>query len=72
MPDQVSAAPTATTEPIEFYGRAWELTVRPRSAASTDNHNGLMMIVLLAALTVTFLLEAFLLVLSGMESLLAG
>lgn len=68
-PDQVSAAPTATTEPLDVYGRAWELTVRPRSAAFTDTHNGLMVIVLLAALAVTLLLEAFLLVLSGMESL---
>jgi CHASE1-domain containing sensor protein len=68
-PDQVSSAPTATTEPLDVYGRAWELTVRPRSAAFTDSHNGLMAIVLLAALAVTLLLEAFLLILSGVESL---
>ncbi len=68
-PDQVSAAPTATTEPLDIYGRAWELTVRPTSAAFVDSRSGLMAILLLAALAVTLLLEAFLLVLSGMESL---
>lgn len=68
-PDQVSAAPTATTSPLDVYGRIWELTVRPTSAAFVDSRNGVMAILLLAALGVTFLLEAFLLVLSGMESL---
>ncbi len=68
-PDQVSAAPTATTEPLDVYGRTWELTVRPTSAAFTNSRDGVMAILLLAALAVTFLLEAFLLVLSGMESL---
>ncbi len=68
-PDQVSAAPTATTAPLDIYGRAWELTVRPKSPTFIDSRNGLMAILLLAALAVTFLLEAFLLVLSGMESL---
>ena len=68
-PDQVSAAPSATTEPLDIYGRTWELTVRPTSAAFTDSRNGVMGILLLAALAVTLLLEAFLLVLSGMESL---
>ena len=69
LPDQVSAAPTAITEPLDVYGRTWELTVRPTSAAFTDSRDGVMTILLLAALAVTFLLEAFLLVLSGMESL---
>ena len=67
--DQVSAAPTAITSPLNVYGRTWELTVRPRSAAFTDSRTGIMVILLLAALAVTLLLEAFLLVLSGMESL---
>lgn len=68
-PDQVSAAPTATTLPLDVYGRSWELTVHPTSAAFTDSRTGIMAILLLAALAVTLLLEAFLLVLSGMESL---
>lgn len=68
-PDQVSAAPTATTSPLDVYGRTWELTVRPTSPAFTGSRNGVMAILLLAALAVTLLLEAFLLVLSGMESL---
>ena len=68
-PDQVSAAPTATTLPLDVYGRTWELTVRPINAAFVDSRNGIMVILLLAALAVTLLLEAFLLVLSGMESL---
>ena len=68
-PDQVSAAPTATTSPLDIYGRTWELTVRPTSAAFIDSRNGVMAILLLAALAVAFLLEAFLLVLSGMESM---
>ncbi|MCW1957533.1 MAG: CHASE domain-containing protein, partial [Mycobacterium sp.] len=67
--DQVSAGPTATTLPLNVYGRTWELTVHPTSAAFTDSRSGVMAILLLAALAVTFLLEGFLLVLSGMESL---
>ena len=67
--DQVSAAPTATTTPLDVYGRTWELTVRPMSAGFIDSRRGLMAILLLGALAVTLLLEAFLLVLSGMESL---
>ena len=68
-PDQVSAAPTATTSPMDVYGRTWELTVRPTSAAFPDNRSGVAPILLLAALALTFLLETFLLVLSGMDSL---
>ena len=68
-PDQISAAPSATTLPLDVYGRSWELSVRPTSAAFTDSRNGVTAILLLAALAVTLLLEAFLLVLSGMESL---
>ena len=67
--DKVSAAPTATTKALDVYGRSWELTVRPTSAGFLDSRRGLMAILLLAALAVTLLLEAFLLVLSGMESL---
>ena len=67
--DQVSTAPTSTTSPLDVYGRTWELTVRPTSAEFIDSRSGLMAILLLAALAVTFLLEAFLLVLSGVESL---
>ena len=68
-PDQVNSAPTATTSPLDVYGRTWELTVRPTSSAFIDSHSGVMTILLLAALAVTLLLEAFLLVLSGTESL---
>ena len=68
-PDQVNSAPTATTSPLDVYGRTWELTVRPTSSAFIDSHGGVMTILLLAALAVTLLLEAFLLVLSGTESL---
>ena len=68
-PDRVSAAPSATTLPLDVYGRAWELSVRPTSAAFTDTRSGVTAVLLLAALAVTLLLEAFLLVLSGMESL---
>lgn len=68
-PDQVSAAPTAKTSPMDVYGRTWELTVRPTSTEFTDSRGGINAILLLAALALTFLLEAFLLVLSGMESL---
>ncbi len=68
-PDQVRTAPTANTAPLEVYDRAWELTVRPVSVALVDSRDGVMAVVLLAALAVTFLLEAFLLTLSGMESL---
>ena len=67
--DQVSAAPTATTAPLDVYGRTWELTVRPTSSTFVDSRSGIMAILLLAALAVTLLLEALLLVLSGMESL---
>ena len=67
--DRVSAAPTATTSPLDVYGRSWELTVRPTSAAFIDSRNGIMAVLLVAALGVTLLLQAFLLVLSGMESL---
>ena len=67
--DQVGAAPTATAPPLDVYGRTWELTVRPTSAAFVDSRSGIMAILLLAALALAFLLEAFLLVLSGMESL---
>jgi hypothetical protein len=68
-PDHVSAAPMATTSPLNVYGRTWELTVRPTNAALIDSRSGVMAILLLAALAVTFLLQAFLLVLSGMEAL---
>ena len=68
-PDQVRAAPTATTSPLNVYGRTWELTVRPTNAALLDGRSGVMAILLLAALAVTFLLQVFLLVLSGMEAL---
>jgi len=68
-PDAVSAAPTATTSPLDVYGRTWELTVRPTSAEFIDSRRGLLVFLLLAALAVTLLLEAFVLVLSGMESL---
>ncbi|WP_313676696.1 CHASE domain-containing protein [Mycolicibacterium sp.] len=68
-PDHVSAAPTATTLPLDVYGRSWELTVRPTSAAFTESRNGVMAILFLAVLAMTFMLETFLLVLSGMESL---
>ena len=67
--ERISAAPTATTSPLDVYGRTWELTVRPTSAAFVDSRNGVMALLLLTALAVTLLLEAFLLVLSGMESL---
>lgn len=67
--DQISAAPSATTLPIDVYGRTWALTVRPTSAAFIDSRIGVTALLLLAALAVTLLLEAFLLVLSGMESL---
>ena len=68
-PDRPGTAPTATPPPLDVYGRSWELTVRPTSAAFTDSRSGVLAILMLAALAVTFLLEAFLLVLSGMESL---
>lgn len=67
--DQVSAAPTATTSPLDIYGRTWELTVRPVSSAFVHGHGGVTVILLLAALALAFLLEGFLLVLSGMDSL---
>ena len=67
--DEASAPPRATTAPLDVYGRAWELTVRPTSADFVDSRNGVKTVLLLAALAVTLLLEAFLLVLSGMESL---
>ena len=68
-PDQVSATPMATTAPLDVYGRTWELTVHPTSAAFVDSRSGVKVVLLLAALALTFLLEAFLLVLSGMELL---
>ena len=68
-PDQAGAVPAATTEPLDVYGRAWELTVRPTNLGFVSNRHGLMAILLVAALAVTLLLEAFLLVLSGMQSL---
>ncbi len=67
--DTASTAPTATTSPLDVYGRTWELTVRPLSTAFADNGQGMTVILLLAALTLAFLLEGFLLVLSGMDSL---
>lgn len=68
-PQADQSAPTATTAPIDIYGRAWELSVHPVGAGAIDTRNGLVAILLLAALAVTLLLEAFLLVISGMESL---
>ncbi|MGI9125883.1 MAG: CHASE domain-containing protein, partial [Mycobacterium sp.] len=68
-PDQISAAPMTTTSPLDVYGRSWELTVRPTSAAFIGGRSGGTVILLSAALALTFLLEAFLLVLSGMDSL---
>ncbi len=62
------AAPTATTSPLDVYGRNWELTVHPTSAAFTDGRHGVNALLLLGALAVSLLLEAFLLVLSGAES----
>lgn len=67
--DEGGGAPTATTAPLSVYGRSWELTVHPTSANFADNRSGITAILLLAALAVTLLLEAFLLTLSGMESL---
>lgn len=68
-PDRVSTAPTTTTSPLDVYGRSWELTVRPMSAAFVDTRTSVTVLLLLAALGLTFLLEGFLLVLSGMDSL---
>jgi len=67
--DQVSAPPLTTTSSLDVYGRTWELTVHPTSTAFTDNRTGVMAMLLLAALAVTLLLEAFLLVLSGTQAL---
>ena len=67
--DQGDATPTATTSPLDVYGRTWELTVHPTSMAFAESRTGVTAILLVAALAVTLLLEAFLLVLSGMESL---
>ena len=67
--DQASAAPAATTLPLDVYGRTWELTVRPTSTAFVDSHGSVTVILLLVALALTFMLEAFLLVLSGMNAL---
>ena len=70
-PGEIRSAPgpAATTLPLDAYGRSWELTVHPTGAGFTDSRDGFMAILLLAALAVTFLLEGFLLVLSGMESM---
>lgn len=65
--DEVSGGPTATTQPLNVYGRSWELTVHPTNTAFLDRSNGFTIILLLASLALAFLLEAFLLVLSGLE-----
>ncbi len=67
--EQTGATPTTTTSRLDVYGRAWDLRVRSTTAALTDSRAGVTAILLLAALAVTFLLEAFLLVLSGMDSM---
>lgn len=67
--DQPRIAPAATVALLDAYGRSWELTVRPTSAALVDSRDGFTAVLLLAALAVTLLLEAFLLVFSGIESL---
>lgn len=67
--DRIGGAPAAITAPLDVYGRSWELTVHPTSAAFTDSRSALTMFLLLAGLALTFLLEAFLLVLSGMDSM---
>ena len=68
-PGQIISAPAAITSPLDIYGRSWELTVRPMGGAFVDNRSGVTAILLLAALGLTLMLEAFLLVISGMESL---
>ncbi len=66
--DEISGAPTATTRPIDVYGRSWELTVHPTANAVNDTSKVLTITLLLAALAVAFLLEVLLLLLSGMEA----
>lgn len=67
--DQVGAAPTATTLPLDVYGRTWELTVQPTGPEFIDGRTSFQVMLMLGALALTFLLEAFLLVISGMDAL---
>ncbi len=66
--DEVSETPTATTIPIDAYGRSWELSVQPTGQALDARSTGLTITLLLSALAVAFLLEVLLLLLSGMEA----
>jgi diguanylate cyclase (GGDEF)-like protein len=66
--DVITGAPTATTLPIDVYGRMWELTVHPTPNAFDNSSKALTITLLLASLAVAFLLEALLLLLSGLEA----
>ena len=66
--DEISGGPTATTLPIDVYGRNWELTVHPTANAVGGSSKALTATLLLASLTVAFLLEVLLLLLSGMAA----
>ena len=57
----------ATAEPIAVGGRLWSLTAWPSAAALRDQAPVTSPLLLLAGLIIAFLLESFLLLLTGME-----
>ena len=59
-PNRSVSPPTATTTPLDVYGRTWELTVHPRAREFIGSRSGVPALVLLAALAMALLLETVL------------
>lgn len=65
--DEISSAPSATSRPLEVFGRMWELTVRPTSKAIGAGRRPMTTLLMLAGLGVGLLMEAFLLTVSSLD-----
>lgn len=67
--DLASDAVTQVTSPFEVYGRSWELEVIPIGSSAAAIGAGISSSFLLAGLLLVFLMEAFVLLLTGLERL---
>ena len=65
--DRAADEPLVLSSPFDAYGRSWELELTPVSAVSTEAAGGVSPVLLLAGLLLVFLLEAFVLLLTGLE-----
>lgn len=65
--DDISAADSGLSVPISVYGRSWELQVTPTSGRLAQPTPPATPALLLSALMLVFLLEAFVLLLTGLE-----